>query len=76
MNDCTCVATFHTTHAALCGERLLKQRGIDAKLIPPPRNISADCTVALRFRSDDERAVRDLFHLNNIEPEGYYPMMG
>ncbi len=45
---CYAVVTFHTTHAAFQAEKAIRAAGIEGKLIPPPRDITADCTIALR----------------------------
>jgi len=48
MMDCG-VVLFHTTSAALRGERVVQRAGLKAKLVPTPRHLSSDCGIALRF---------------------------
>ncbi len=43
------VVLFHTTSAALRGERVLQRAGLTVKLIPTPREFSSDCGMTLRF---------------------------
>jgi hypothetical protein len=43
------VVLFHTTSAALRGEKVLQRAGLTVKLIPTPREFSSDCGMALRF---------------------------
>ena len=43
------VVLFHTTSAALRGEKVLQRAGLTVKLIPTPREFSSDCGLALRF---------------------------
>jgi hypothetical protein len=43
------VVTFFGSHHALMAEKVLKNNGFNAVLIPGPRAISPNCGVALRF---------------------------
>ncbi len=43
------VITFFGSHHALKAEGVLKKHGIEAVLIPGPREISPNCGVAVRF---------------------------
>lgn len=72
MTPDTSVATFFTTHAALRAEELVKQAGIPGRLIPAPRHLSADCTVALAFSSSHERHVRNILSAHAIETSGFH----
>ncbi len=60
------VALFHTTSAAIRSEKLLRQQGFTAALIPTPRQFSSDCGVALRFSADSMDAVRTLLESAQI----------
>jgi hypothetical protein len=42
-----CVLTFHSTHDALRAEKLLLQAGLHPQCIPVPRQLSANCGIAL-----------------------------
>ncbi|MFO7577953.1 MAG: DUF3343 domain-containing protein [Pelovirga sp.] len=44
-----CVAIFHSVHRVLQAEKVLKADGYDICLIPVPRQLSADCGLAIRF---------------------------
>jgi hypothetical protein len=44
-----CVAVFHSVHRVLKAEQVLKEAGIAFSLIPAPRQLSADCGLALSF---------------------------
>jgi len=66
------VVTFFTTHAALRAEELVKRAGIPGRLIPAPRDLSADCTVALAFPPSREDRVRDLFAAHAVETSGFH----
>lgn len=39
--------TFHSVHAAIRAERMLKARGLAPGLIPVPREIASDCGFCL-----------------------------
>jgi hypothetical protein len=58
--DYGCV-TFETTQSAIRAEKALKGAGYFVKLIPTPRELSADCGVCIRFawaqRAEVERAL-------------------
>jgi hypothetical protein len=61
------VLLFHTSSAALRGEKILLKEGLSVKLIPTPREFSSDCGIALRFGWSQEARARDL--LNNARVE-------
>jgi hypothetical protein len=68
----TTIATFFTTHAALRAEKALQNAGIPGKLIPAPRALSADCTIALAFPSSLRDTVRSVLATATIETSGFY----
>lgn len=65
-------ATFHTTHAALRAERAVQRAGIPARLVPTPRELSADCTLALRFGPDQEQRVREILAGVQVQVQGIH----
>ena len=42
------VITFHTTAAAIAMEKLCRAQGLPGRLIPVPRELTADCGMAWR----------------------------
>lgn len=42
------VVTFHTTAAAMAMEALCKEQSLPGRLIPTPRELTADCGMAWR----------------------------
>jgi hypothetical protein len=72
MTPDTSVATFFTTHAALRAEGLLKQAGIPGRLIPAPRDLSPDCTVALAFPAWQKDRVQAILSDGGIEASGIH----
>jgi hypothetical protein len=61
------VVLFHTSSAALRGEKILLKGGLTVKLIPTPREFSSDCGMALRFIWSDESRVRNLLDSTKTE---------
>jgi len=47
------VILMYTTSHAIYAERVLRQAGVSAKLIPTPRHLSSDCGSALRIAAVD-----------------------
>jgi len=48
------IATFHSTHAVLAAEKLLKGEGLAGiRLVPVPSQVSSDCGVTIRFLAAD-----------------------
>jgi hypothetical protein len=72
MTPDTSVATFFTTHAALRAEELVKQAGIPGRLIPAPRDLSPDCTVALAFPAWQKDRVQAILSDGGIEASGIH----
>lgn len=46
------VAIFHSIHRVLKAEKILKAVQVDFLLIPVPRQLTADCGLALRFSAE------------------------
>ncbi|MDX2481940.1 MAG: DUF3343 domain-containing protein [Desulfuromusa sp.] len=49
VNDGDCVAIFHSVHRVMKAEKVLKARCLNVLLIPAPRQLSADCGMAIRY---------------------------
>jgi hypothetical protein len=67
-------ATFHTTHAALRAEKVVSQAGIEAELIPAPRTVSADCTLAMSFAAADLDAVRAVLEDRDVDAADFHEL--
>ena len=52
------VAVFDSIHLVLVAEGAFKERSIGCDLIPVPKELSADCGMALEFREEDLQAAR------------------
>jgi len=51
------VLIFHSIHRVMRAEKVLKQEGLDVRLMPVPRQLSSDCGLSLAFRLADQAAV-------------------
>lgn len=69
------VVTFFGSHHALRAEKVIKESGRPAALIPGPREISPNCGVALRFNYEDQAGVEELLLEKKVHYEAlhYYP---
>ena len=63
------VITFHTTAAAIAMEKLCRAQGLPGRLIPVPRELTADCGMAWRAGTEEQGAVRFSFGWYNTEEE-------
>lgn len=63
------VLVYSTSHAMRI-EKLLKERKVDSKLIPVPRQISSDCGVCLRIARTQIEAARTVILAARIEIQG------
>ncbi len=52
------IFTFATTHQAMAAEDILRQAGIELEVVPPPRELSPGCGLALRVSLRDVAAAR------------------
>ena len=69
------VVTFRTTTAAMATERYCLQSGIPGRLIPTPRQITADCGMAWSAPPEAEGAVRAAAEDGHIEPDDLYKLV-
>ena len=67
-----CLVTFHVTSMALLFEKLCRKEGMDVKIIPVPRQISASCGLACSYPCDKEEAVRQVCEKKKIETAGFH----
>ena len=54
------VITFHTTAAAIAMEKLCRAKGLPGRLIPVPRELTADCGMSWRAEVQDRAALAAL----------------
>ena len=69
------VITFHTTAAAMAMERLCRERALPGRLIPVPREITADCGMAWRAGTEDRAALEAMVAQEKLEAAGFHELM-
>lgn len=62
------VISFNSTHHAIKSEKRLKEEGIDLRMIPTPREITASCGLSIKFQKDDIDKVKNIMK-NLVEGE-------
>lgn len=66
------VVTFHVTADAIAFEKRCKELGIEGRLIPVPRVLSAGCGMAWASPLSEEERVRAAAEAGDIETEGIW----
>ena len=69
------VVTFHTTAAAMAMEALCKVQNLPGRLIPTPRELTADCGMSWRAEVQDRAALAALTEAEGLEVDGFYELM-
>ncbi len=49
VNEGDCLAIFHSVHRVMKAEKILIGQQLDFRLVPVPRQLSADCGMAIRY---------------------------
>lgn len=61
---------FSTTRQAIRSEKILLEKGIKIKVIPVPKNISAECGIAIELNgTESNEYIIELLQTNNIKAE-------
>jgi Protein of unknown function (DUF3343). len=66
------VFTFHNTHDAINGERLLLDGGVKVKVMPLPSSLGAGCGLCLRIAPENLDDARRLMQEAAIRPQSTY----
>ena len=69
------VVTFHTTAAAMAMETLCKAQSIPGRLIPTPRELTADCGMSWRAEVQDRAALATLTEAEGLEVDSFYELV-
>ena len=69
------VVTFHTTAAAMAMEALCKAQNLPGRLIPTPRELTADCGMSWRAEVQDRAALAALTEAEGLEVDGFYELV-
>ena len=70
------VAIFHSIHRVLKAEKILKEAGVDFLLIPVPRQLTADCGLALRFSPQARACLLGVLADADLTPAEIYQRRG
>ncbi len=70
------VVIFHSIHRVLKAEKLLKQAGVDFLLIPVPRQLTADCGLALRFSPEAKKDLLEVLATADLPPAEMFQRSG
>ena len=68
--------TFFASHHAIRAEKMLRKAGLEARLIPGPKELSPNCGVAVRFeyaKQDEALAMLEVSHVKVDEVHEYRP---
>ena len=68
------VVLFYTTSAAFAAEKALAKAKINCVLVPPPRELSSDCGVALRFEWSRNAEVNQILEETGVQISGTHPL--
>lgn len=66
-------ALFYSTHHALWAEQVLKEAGIEAKVVPVPRHLSSDCGYCVRLEATRMDQADALLRAAGVEVERIVP---
>lgn len=69
------LATFYTHYGAMRFIKYCEKAGIDAKMAPVPRELSASCGVCVRFEADrapEEAEHEDMERCYRVGADGAY----
>ena len=69
------VVTFATTAAAMAMEAHCGREGIEGRLIPVPRSLTADCGIAWRGEPETRGKIEAVIEENALEAEGIYTVL-
>ena len=70
------VAIFNSVHRVMEAERLLKDRKLKMLLIPAPRELAADCGLAIRYAEDVRTEVEGALAEAGLLPHDLYRRCG
>jgi len=66
------LVTFYASHHATRAEKVLKKNGLNAMLVPGPREITPNCGVAMQFEYRFTDRVRDLLAQSKVQIEAIH----
>ncbi|BBA52207.1 DUF3343 domain-containing protein [Fusobacterium varium] len=60
-----------STHLIIKSERLLKENGIECRIIPLPSEVKATCGLSIKTEFENKKKADELLKSNGIELEEY-----
>ena len=69
------VILFSTTSSVMQAEKILLKAGFVIKLIPTPREFSADCGISIRFEWDQNAQIKALLEKEKVNYEAILPLV-
>lgn len=60
-----------STHLIIKSEKLLKENGIECRIIPLPSEVKATCGLSIKTELENKNRANELFKSNGIELEKY-----
>lgn len=71
------IATFYSHYGAICFRKSCQSMGLEAAVMPVPRNLSSSCGTCVRFHSPEKsfpQINEELEQIVQVTPEGYQPV--
>ena len=59
------VILTHSTSHTIRVEKILKEEGLEIKMMPVPRHVSSDCGSCVRIRAEDRDRVLEILERRN-----------
>ncbi len=72
MDDFYCVVTFHITQHALIFESLMKEKDVEVRLMPVPRQVSSSCGTAAKIPCELEEDIKKWCDGEDVQIEGFH----
>lgn len=60
-----------STHLIIKSEKILKENGIECRIIPLPSEVKATCGLSIRTDIENKDIVDEILKFNGIELDGY-----
>lgn len=65
--------TFYSWNHAIRAEKVLREKGVQAALIPVPREFSSNCGTSLRFQYAQRTEAQEVLDASRVRFEAVYP---
>ena len=60
------VVLTHASSHAIRAEHVLRQAGLETRLMPVPRHLSSDCGVCVQIRAEDTAQAEEVLRKNRV----------